>query len=133
MKVHIGVDADTGVVHSFSKTAANGHDVTEAHRLSHGGAKLDIRGSASGRRIRVGRWTGRSRWVRGSAGGEGEGIGESQEPAPDTDRGWERPFLKLKRLFGYVKSLPRCRTGYATGGWPRTRSGWRCCRDWATC
>ena len=37
MKVHIGVDADTGLVHSMSATAANVHDITEAHNLLHGG------------------------------------------------------------------------------------------------
>ena len=37
MKVHIGVDSETGVVHSMSTTSANVHDVTEAHRLLHGG------------------------------------------------------------------------------------------------
>ena len=31
------VDADTGIVHSMSTTAANTHDVTEAHNLLHGG------------------------------------------------------------------------------------------------
>ena len=37
MKAHIGEDADTGIVHSMSTTAANAHDVTEAHNLVHGG------------------------------------------------------------------------------------------------
>ena len=37
MKLHIGVDARTGLVHSFSTTSANVHDVTETHRLLHGG------------------------------------------------------------------------------------------------
>ena len=37
MKAHIGVDAETGIVHSVSTTAANAHDVTEAHNLLHGG------------------------------------------------------------------------------------------------
>ena len=36
MKLHIGVDAETGLVHSLSTTSANVHDVTEAHRLLHG-------------------------------------------------------------------------------------------------
>ena len=36
MKLHIGVDSATGLVHSFSATSANVHDVTEAHRLLHG-------------------------------------------------------------------------------------------------
>ena len=39
MKLHLGVDASTGVVHSFSTTSANVHDMTEAHRLLHGREK----------------------------------------------------------------------------------------------
>ena len=39
MKLHIGVDAKTCLVHSFSTTSANVHDVTEAHRLLHGGER----------------------------------------------------------------------------------------------
>ena len=74
MKAHIGVDSETDIVHSLSATAANVHDVTEAHRLLHGGEKAlwgdaGCQGSTSGRRIWVWRWTGRSRCVRGSAGG----------------------------------------------------------------
>ena len=37
MKAHIGVDCETGIVHSITATAANVHDVTEAHNLLHGG------------------------------------------------------------------------------------------------
>ena len=37
MELHIGADAETGVVHSVTTTPANVHDVTEAHRLLHGG------------------------------------------------------------------------------------------------
>jgi IS5 family transposase len=33
MKAHIGADAGTGMVHSTSYTAANVHDIEEAHRL----------------------------------------------------------------------------------------------------
>lgn len=36
MKMHIGADADLGLVHSFSTTSANVHDITEANRLLHG-------------------------------------------------------------------------------------------------
>ena len=36
MKLHIGVDADSGLVHSLRETAANVADVTEAHHLLHG-------------------------------------------------------------------------------------------------
>ena len=37
MKLHVGVDAETGVVHSMVTTPANVHDVTQAYRLLHGG------------------------------------------------------------------------------------------------
>ena len=56
MKAHIGVDADTGIVHSMSATAANVHDVTEAHKLIHGsedggvGVMPDTREWVRGRR-----------------------------------------------------------------------------------
>lgn len=36
MKAHIGVDAETGVVHSLVTTPANAADVTQAHQLLHG-------------------------------------------------------------------------------------------------
>ena len=36
MKAHIGVDADSGLVHTVVSTAANVNDVTQAHALVHG-------------------------------------------------------------------------------------------------
>ena len=36
MKAHIGVDADSGLVHTVTTTAANAHDITQAHKLLHG-------------------------------------------------------------------------------------------------
>ena len=36
MKAHIGVDADSGLVHTVIGTAANAHDVTQANALLHG-------------------------------------------------------------------------------------------------
>ena len=35
MKVHIGVDKDTGLIHSVETTAANVHDLTPAAELLH--------------------------------------------------------------------------------------------------
>ena len=37
MKAHIGVDADSGLVHTVIGTAANVNDVTQGHGLLHGG------------------------------------------------------------------------------------------------
>ena len=36
MKVHIGVDKDSGLIHSVVTTAANVHDLTQAGELLHG-------------------------------------------------------------------------------------------------
>ena len=67
MKVHIGADAETGVVHSVTTTPANVHDVTEAHRRTgcctverNGcGAMRGIRESTSVRRTGSWVWSGR--------------------------------------------------------------------------
>jgi IS5 family transposase len=37
MKAHAGVDADSGLVHTVTTTAANAHDITQASQLLHGG------------------------------------------------------------------------------------------------
>ena len=83
MKVHIGVDADMGLVHSMSATAANVHDVTEAHNLLHGGERMV--------------WCDAGyHWVSGSAQAGGEpgvegglaGCDETRE-TPETGA-WER-------------------------------------------
>ena len=36
MKAHIGVDSETGIVHSMSATAANVHDIRETPNMLHG-------------------------------------------------------------------------------------------------
>ena len=40
MKAHIGVDAESGLVHSVIGTAANVHDVTQASALLHGEERM---------------------------------------------------------------------------------------------
>ena len=45
MKVHIGVDAQSGLVHTLIGTAANVHDVTQAQALLHGN-ETDVFGDA---------------------------------------------------------------------------------------
>lgn len=45
MKAHIGVDADSGLVHTVRGTAGNVHDVTQANALLHG-QETDVFGDA---------------------------------------------------------------------------------------
>ena len=40
MKVHVGVDKDSGLIHSVVSTAANVHDLTPASELLHGDEEL---------------------------------------------------------------------------------------------
>ena len=110
MKVHVGVDAETGVVHSMSTTSANVHDVTEAHRLLHGGKKrvwgdagyqgvakrdenrgLDVEWRVAMRPSR------RRQLERGS-----EAAVEERRKASIRAK-VEHPFLWMKRRFGYAK------------------------------
>ena len=140
MKAHIGVDAYRGIVHSRSATAANAHDVTQAHNLLHGGETV-VWGDAGyqgvhKRRENLGlevEW--RVAMRPGSRRTQEPGSEEAlREKAKASVRAKvEHPLLRLKRLFGYGKSLPRCRTGFATAGWRRTWNGWHCCSGWATC
>ena len=110
MKVHIGADAETGVVHSVATTSANVHDVTEAHRLLHGGEKrvwgdagyqgVDKR--AENRELDV-EWQvamrpGRRRQLDP---GSYEALAEKRKASVRAKV--EHPFLYVKRHFGYAK------------------------------
>ena len=110
MKVHIGVDAETGVVHSMSTTSANVHDVTEAHRLLHGGEKrvwgdagyqgVAKRDENEGLEVewRVAMRPGRRRQLEP---GSEEAVEERRKASIRAKV--EHPFLWVKRRFGYAK------------------------------
>ena len=72
MKAHIGVDSDTGIVHSMSATAANAHDVTQAPaargRDGGVGRRRVSRGFTRGRRTWGWSWNGGWRCVPGVSG-----------------------------------------------------------------
>ena len=110
MKAHIGVDSETGIVHSMSATAANAHDVTEAHNLLHGGETV-VWGDAGYQGVhkreenlglevewRVAMRPGRRRKLEP---GSEEALAEKAKASVRAKV--EHPFLKLKRLFGYVE------------------------------
>ena len=123
MKVHIGVDADTGLVHSMSTTAANVHDVTEAHNLLHGRETVvwcdagyqgvHERKENLGREIdwQVAMRPGRRRRLEP---GSDEALVEKLKASVRAKV--EHPFLKVKRLFGYGKSLPSSPIGGTVPG-----------------
>ena len=110
MKVHIGADAETGVVHSVTTTPANVHDVTEAHRLLHGGEKrvwCDAGYQGVGKRVenrelgvewQVAMRPGRRRQLEP---GSYEALEERRKTSIRAKV--EHPFLYVKRHFGYAK------------------------------
>ena len=110
MKVHIGADAETGVVHSVTTTPANVHDVTEAHRLLHGGEKRvwgDAGYQGVGKRVenrelgvewQVAMRPGRRRQLEP---GSYEALEERRKTSIRAKV--EHPFLYVKRHFGYAK------------------------------
>ena len=110
MKAHIGVDAETGLVHGVRATPANTHDLREAGALLHGGeeevwADAGYRGiekwvDTGGRPVqwhvamRPGRRRlleqGGARWLR-------------ERDKASVRAKVEHPFLYVKRRFGYRK------------------------------
>ena len=110
MKAHTGVDADTGIVHSMSTTAANAHDVTEAHNLLHGGETqvwcdagyqgVHKREENLGREVewQVAMGPGKRRKLDPESA---EALAEKHKASVRAKV--EHPFLKVKRIFGYAK------------------------------
>ncbi len=110
MKAHIGVDCETGIVHSMTATAANVHDIMEAHNLLHGGETV-VWGDAGYQGVhkrkenlgldvdwRVAMRPGKR---RGLDPGSDEALLEKAKASVRAKV--EHPFLRLKRLFGYGK------------------------------
>ena len=110
MKVHIGVDAETGLVHSMSATAANVHDVSEAHNLLHGGETMvwcDVGNQGVHKRAenlglevdwQVAMRPGKRRKLEP---GSEEAVAEKEKASVRAKV--EHPFLKVKRIFDYGK------------------------------
>lgn len=110
MKLHIGADAETGIVHSVATTAANVHDVTVASRLLHGGEKevwgdAGYQGVAKRAEMRaldvewhVALRPGRRRQLPSESE---EALAEKRKASVRAKV--EHPFLQVKRRFGYAK------------------------------
>ncbi len=110
MKAHIGVDSETGIVHSMSTTAANAHDITEAHNLLHGGETV-VWGDAGYQGIHKREETQglEVEWQVAMRPGKRRKLEpESEEALAEQAKASvrakvEHPFLRVKGLFGYGK------------------------------
>ena len=114
MKAHIGVDADSGLVHSVATAAANVNDVTQAHKLLHG-QETDVLADAgyqgAGKREEL-QGLGVS-WHVAMRPGRRRALDVSRPLSALIDQAErikasirakvEHPFRVIKRQFGYVK------------------------------
>jgi len=120
MKAHIGVDADSGLVHTMTSTPANAHDITEAHRLLHGGeadvfADSGYRGAH--KRQQVSDAHPDVRWHVAMMPGKRHKLDKGKKVDVLTDElertkarirsKVEHPFRIVKRQFGHVKTRYR--------------------------
>ena len=109
MKLHIGVDAETGLVHSFTTTSANVHDVTQAAALLHG-AEQQVWGDAGyvGVQKRPEHQGRAVAWQVALKPGQRRQLASESAAALAEQRKAsvrakvEHPFLWVKRHFGYA-------------------------------
>ena len=112
MKAHIGVDADSGLVHTVIGTAANVNDVTQGHALLHGeevevfadagyqGA--DKRPEATGVKWHIAMRPGK-RKVLNKATRLGAALDSIEQLKASVRAKVEHPFRVIKRQFGFTK------------------------------
>ena len=113
MKAHIGVDADSGLVHTVRGTAGSVHDVTEANALLHG-EETEAFGDAGYQGVdkRLDAKSGVD-WNIAMRPGKRRALDKSQEVNRLIDEleklkasiraKVEHPFRVIKRQFGHVK------------------------------
>ena len=111
MKAHIGVDAESGLVHTVIGTAANACDVTQGHGLLHGQEKMVFadagylgackRPEATGVDWHVAIQPGKRRAHKHTPWGA---LSEQAEKLKASVRAKvEHPFRVIKRQFGFIK------------------------------
>jgi IS5 family transposase len=114
MKAHIGVDADSGLVHTVVGTAANVNDVTQAHALVHGEETnvladagyqgVDKRAETQGINVN---WHVAMRPGKRKALDKSTPMGAILDKLEQTKARMrakvEHPFRVIKRQFGHVK------------------------------
>lgn len=111
MKAHIGVDTDSGLVHTVVTSAANEADVTVVGELLHGKeSQVHADAGYTGADKRVGRK--KLNWaiaekrgkIKAMAEGKQKELAQAAEKAKAVVRARvEHPFRVIKRQFGYVK------------------------------
>jgi len=117
MKVHIGVDSESGLIHAVETTAANVHDLTPAAELLHGGETvvyadagyqgIEKRPEMQGRGIgfRVAMRPGKRRVLPDTPEGRVDDLVETAKAHIRAKV--EHPFRVIKQEFGFQKTRLR--------------------------
>jgi IS5 family transposase len=117
MKVHIGVDKDSGLIHSVETTAANVHDLTPAAELLHGDEEvvyadagyqgIEKRPEMEGKTttFRIAMRPGKRRALPDTAEGRLDDLVETAKA--DIRAKGEHPFRVIKQQFGFQKTRLR--------------------------
>jgi IS5 family transposase len=117
MKIHAGVDKDSGLIHSIVTTAANVHDLTPAAELLHGEEKVvyadagyqgiekrpEMKGKTA--RFRIAMRPGKRRALPDTPEGRLDDLVETAK-AHIRAKG-EHPFRVIKQQFGFQKTRLR--------------------------
>ena len=113
MKAHIGVDADSGLVHTVKGTAGHVHDITEGHSLLHGQEQVvfadagyqgvDKRADAKPEvQWHVAMRPGKRKALDKSHAADAL-LDEAEKLKAGVRAKVEHPFRVIKRQFGYLK------------------------------
>jgi transposase, IS5 family len=117
MKIHIGVDKDSGLIHSVATTAANVHDLTPVAELLHGDEEVvygdagyngiakrgDIAGNSA--EFRVAMRPGKRRSLPNTPDGKLQDLIETAKSHVRAKV--EHPFRVIKQQFGFQKTRLR--------------------------
>ena len=116
MKAHAGVDADSGLVHTVTATAANAHDITQAHALLHG-QESDVFADSGYRGVQkreeiltrhpdvnwhIAMMPGKRKALKKDTA-MGAMLDKLEQTKARIRAKVEHPFRVIKRQFGYVK------------------------------
>ena len=116
MKAHAGVDADSGLVHTVTATAANAHDITQASQLLHG-EETDVFADSGYRGVdkreeiqakhpdvnwHIAMMPGKRRALKKDTP-MGAILDKLEKTKASIRAKVEHPFRVIKRQFGYVK------------------------------
>lgn len=111
MKAHIGVDAESGLVHTVIGTAANVNDVTQGHALLHGEEQVvfadagyqgaDKREEATGVAWHIAMRPGKRKQQKHTPWGEL--LDKAEQLKASVRAKVEHPFRVVKQQFGYAK------------------------------